>query len=683
MKKIAYILILVFFLFFFKANISAKEPAHVLIINQVRGEECCSKGSLINLKKQVEAHIAKKVPAYFALRFDVLINQEYTDYLIKASEDFSQLIKLGLLLENTPQLIKNAGVNKVIKEESWFEAQNAFMIGLDKNDSKQIVDYLFLIFYEKFNYYPILTSSWMIDTKTLNYLHDRYKIATHQITREQYGTDSYTLYGGPPHYPYPASRNWLFIPDYDNSDPVLIVRQTVTDPISNYGDSTNTFTSQPNDYLRGKKNFDYFVNLIDQVINQPGSQTGFAMLGLENSMDNNYQEEFVAQLEQIGKLESKGAIRFITVDKLTDYWPKNKISLYYGKDLLGKNEDRAFWITTPFYRVRLIQKNNQILITDFRIYNKNFTDPYNDHPAQKNGFWIVPYLIDGSLKYIKFDSSQTFLEKLFNKPVIKNEFFQLKNDFENDPDSIVLPNIVNSKSIKVKTLSDQIELSYDKIIISFGEKKISTNSKDIRFQSIGNNSSPIKFTQENNSDFKLDWNFDNKTAFGLSNKCLSNSCEISFESKAEMLQAIRSKQYPFIFPEPINHKINPKKSFFYPHNQYAVAGRNPIRLFFSARDDYNLPTIISDNIKIFTSPTIDKTEVIKNPANLYIQYVDLINNKPQKYTTTIKINNNFEIKLKAPVYFAPNCKKEALYCLTHPIQAYWYLRSFIADKTRK
>jgi hypothetical protein len=693
MKKLKIILILTFFLFLFlfKTNISAKEPAHVLIINQIRGEECCSKGSFINLQKQIENHIAKKVPAYFALRFDALINEDYVSYVKEASIKYPELIKLSVLIENTPQLINKVGINKNIKEENWFEAQNAFTIGYSQNDAKKIVDFLFLIFYEKFGYYPSLTSSWMIDTKTLNYLHDYYQVNVHQITREQYGTDSYTLYGGPPHYPYPASRNWLFIPDYINSDPVLIVRQTVADPLLNYGDSTNTFTSQPNDYLRGKKNFDYFVSLIDQAINQPGNQIGFVMLGLENSMDNNYQEEYIAQLERIGKLESKGLIKLISLDELTDYWQENKISIYYGKNLLGKNENQAFWITTSSYRIRLIEKNNQILITDFRLYNKSFSDPYTNYIAEKNGFWIVPYLIDGSLKYIKTTNHQTAFEKLFNKPIVNNEFFELKNDLVNTPDAIILPNIFDKKSTRIEKFNDKLELSYnkntkEKVTIVFYEEKIiikPINQNEIFYQSAGINLSPIKLSQKNGSNFKLEWKIDSETAFSLLNKCVSGTCEISFETKPTLLDEIRTKQYPFIFPEPINRKINQEKSFFYPHNQYAVAGRNPIRLFFSARDNYNLPTIISENIHVLTSSPITKTEIVKNSANLFIQYIDLYNDQPKKYSATIKINKDLEIKLKEPVYFAPNCKKEITYCFTHPIQAYWYLKSFIADKTRR
>ena len=696
MEKLKLIIaFLIFFIYLFSFNketfAASKEPAHVLIINQVRGEECCSKGSFINLKKQVEAHIAKKVPAYFALRLDVLMNQKYIDYLQKATSDFPQIIRLGLLLENTPLLIKKVGINKNIKEENWFEAQNAFTIGYRQNDAKKIVNYLFPIFYEKFGYYPSLTSSWMIDTETLNYIHDYYKIRVHQITREQYGTDSYTLYGGPPHYPYPASRNWLFIPDYTNSDPVVIVRQTVADPLFNYGDSTNTFTSQPNDYLRDKKNFDYFISLIDQIINQPGNQTGFAMLGLENSMDNNYQEEYIAQLEHIGKLESKGLIKLISLDELTDYWQENKISVYYGKDLLGKNDNKAFWITTPFYRIRLIEKNNQILITDFRLYNKDYSDPYTNYTAKKNGFWIVPYLIDGSFWYKKTVKEQTLIEKIFNKSKDNNEFFKIKNDIEVEPNAIVLPSIFDKESLNIEKNDDRLELSYKKssketVTISFYNQKIiikSVNQNEIFYQSVDANLSPIKLYQKDKSGFKLEWKIDSETAFSLLNKCASNICEISFKTQPNLLAKIRENQYPFIFPEPINRKINPEKSFFYPHNQYAVAGRNPVRLFFSARDDYNLPTIISESIKVFTSSSIDKTEIIKNPANLFIQYIDLYNDQPKKYSATIQINKDLEIKLKEPVYFAPNCKKQIQYCLTHPIQAYWYIRSFIADKLRR
>jgi len=690
MKKVFFSLTLFLFLFLFKTSIYAKEPAQVLIINQVRGEECCSKGSFIYLKKQVEAHISKKIPAYFVIRYDILTNEEYVNYLKKYSNDYPELIKFGLLIEMTPQLIKTVGVSHNINSENWFEAQNAFTIGYNNEDSVKIVDYLFNTFFEKFGYYPSITSAWMIDTNTLNYIHKEYGVKIQQITREQYGTDSYTLYGGPPHYPYPASKNWLFIPDYTNDDPVLIVRQTVTDPLLNYGDNTSTFTSQPNDYMKNKKTFDYFKSLLDQVINQSDNQTGFAMLGLENSMEDKYQEEYIAQLELLGKRNSEGLIKFVSIDELLAFWKQNKISIYFGKNLVTNSNWQAFWITTPFYRVRLIKKNDEILITDLRLYDKNYSDPYNSYEAKKSGYWVVPYLVNGSFKFHNVTEKQSLIKSISNLPVANNGLFDLKKDLEIDPNAIVLPRILNKGDIKIKNSNEKIELSYlksskEKFTITFYDQKITftpSDKSEITYKLIDLGFSPIKFS-ENQFGFELNWLIDKESAASLSNKCFDKICQMTFKTQPDLITKMRVKQYPFLFPEPINRKIDLKKSLFYPHNQYAVAGRNPVRLIFSSRDIYNSPVITNSNIDVFTSTPVLKTSTMQNPANQFVQYIDIYNDQPKKLDVTIKLNKNMEIKLNQPIYFAPNCKKQIRYCLSHPKEAYWYLMSFVGDKLRK
>lgn len=690
MKKIFFIIVLLGFLFIFKTNIAAKEPAHVLIINQIRGEECCSKGSFAKLKTQVETHLAKKIPAYFALRYDVLTDDSYIDYLKDAGNKYPDLIKFGLLIEMTPGLIKTVGVKHDINNENWFEAQNAFTIGYSKSDSKKIVDHLFAIFFEKFGYYPLITSSWMIDTETLNYIHTEYGVKIQQITREQYGTDSYTLYGGPPHYPYPASKNWLFIPDYENENPVLIVRQTVTDPLFNYGDNTNTFTSQPNDYLKSKKNFDYFTALVNQAINQPNNQTGFAMFGLENSMEDKYQNEYIAQLELMGKKNSEGLIKFISIEELFEYWKQNKISIYSGKNLVNDLDFQAFWITTPFYRVRIIKKNDDILITDLRLYDKNFSDPYNNYAALKSGYWIAPYLVNGSFNFHNGGQKPVLIKDVSNLPTASNGLFDLKKDFEIEPSAIVLPKIIDKGSFTFENKNNDIILSYKKssnakIKITFKDRKIIFNPLDkneILYKPNINDFIPVKYIATP-SGFNLEWKINNKTFISLENICTNKICEINFNTYPDLITEVRSKQYPFLFPEPINRKVDEKISLFYPHNQYAVAGRNPVRLIFSGRDIYNSPVVTTSNINVFASSSVKKTAVMQNPVNQFIHYIDIYNDQPKKLTVSIKLNKNMEIKLNQPVFFAPNCKKQIKYCLTHPIEAYWYLRSFISDKTRK
>ena len=170
---------------------------------------------------------------------------------------------------------------------------------------------------------------------------------------------------------------------------------------------------------------------------------------------------------------------------------------------------------------------------------------------------------------------------------------------------------------------------------------------------------------------------------GLVNQCGNNSCMISFLNNPEWLLKVRIEQYPFIFPEPIDRQTDLNKSSFYPHNQYAIAGRNPVRLIFSTRDKYNSPVITDSKITVLTSSLVQKTSTMQNPANQFVQYIDIYNDQPKKLEVSIKLDNSLEIKLNKPIYFAPNCKKEIKYCLTHPIEAYWYLRSFIGDKLRK
>ncbi|MFH0979693.1 MAG: hypothetical protein V1803_01965 [Candidatus Roizmanbacteria bacterium] len=390
------ILIFLVFLFIFPINSFAKEKPQVVFINQIRGEECCSTGSLENLQKQVEAFEKYRIPSFFALRYDALTNQDYVDYLKQEISRYPDVIKLGLLIEITPQLAHDTGIQYHDIVERWFEAQNVFTIGYQKEDRKKIIDQLLKTFKNKFGYYPILTSAWMIDTESLNYLHKNYGVIAHQITREQWGVDSYTLYGGPPHYPYPGSKNWSFIPDFTEKNPILILRQTITDPLYNYGETKKSYTSQPNDYLNAGLDFQYFKNLIDQALFEQKT-TGFALLGLENANEEKYQDEYLKQIDYISQLKDR--VSLPNLEQLSNFWQKQKTTYYQGKDLIRHSDNKAEFITTTDRRVRQRQTNGKTYITDFRYFHPDLTDPYNDYVAKKKGYWIVPYAFDFSNIY--------------------------------------------------------------------------------------------------------------------------------------------------------------------------------------------------------------------------------------------------------------------------------------------
>jgi hypothetical protein len=83
-----------------------------------------------------------------------------------------------------------------------------------------------------------------------------------------------------------------------------------------------------------------------------------------------------------------------------------KLSVYEGQDQKNTNE-KAWWITTPHYRLRLRLSDKELFISDLRIYDDSFTDPYLEKSAKKLGWWIVPFIIDGS-RYPANDQSLQF-----------------------------------------------------------------------------------------------------------------------------------------------------------------------------------------------------------------------------------------------------------------------------------
>ncbi len=422
-------LIICFLILFFliSSRPSLAVVHQTLIINQVRAQECCSQGSLENFQEQLQILKKLNLPATFNLRYDVLKNQDFLN-LIKSNKDS---FEWGAFLEITPQLAKKANVVYLANNDNWYEAQFAYLIGYTQEDREKLIDAYMDQFFNIFKFYPQTSTAWMIDNFSLQLLKSKYGITTHQITREQLGIDSYTLYGGPAHYPYYPSKNWAMIPNQgeQNENMPIIVRQTITDPVLNYGDQTSSHTSQPNDYKLQQADLNYFKHLFLQAHNNNLGQDTFALIGLENSMPLEIQQEFFKQLAFVANWQKENkdnhllqTKNFAEIFKSTNQ--KNQdLSVYGGQKKDAANE-RAWFIDTPFYRLRLRLSDGELFISDLRIYDENWLDPYADKKANKLGFWIVPFIIDGS-RYFYKDTSNNF-DNLANDTLLNraNKFLE-------------------------------------------------------------------------------------------------------------------------------------------------------------------------------------------------------------------------------------------------------------------
>lgn len=249
-----------------------------------------------------------------------------------------------------------------------------------------------------FGNYPTTTTAWIIDTPSLQYLREKYGVLLHEITREQWGTDSYTLWGGPPHQPYWPTDHWAFQPSASVSTTLpLIVRQTIADPLWNYGDTSSSHTSQPNDYDQKQRGFQYFRHLFTQAHGQSWPTT-FALLGLENSMPEKYQLEFIRQLEFVS--EWRGPNNHVLTGQQLAQWYQDPTHyrpfwVDAGRDE-SESQQQAWFVTTPNYRVRLRQDGKLLYLSDLRLYSSEFEDPYAKNIASRSAYWVSPFVIDGA-----------------------------------------------------------------------------------------------------------------------------------------------------------------------------------------------------------------------------------------------------------------------------------------------
>ncbi|HEX7017479.1 MAG TPA: hypothetical protein VF209_01050 [Patescibacteria group bacterium] len=668
MHRLLFCLLISFFSFFalISAGAAAQSPDlnFTVIINQVRGDSCCSPGSIEHFAFQLAELKKNNFPATFALRYDVLTDQKYLD-LAKSNQQF----EYAAFLEIIPALATEAGVKYDGSAEFWYEAQDAYLIGYTQEERAKLIDAYMEKFREVFGEYPTTTVAWMIDSWSLRYLKEKYGVQVHELTREQYGTDSYALYGGPPHYPYWPTNEWALIPSADvNPQMPLIVRQTITDPVHNYGDTTNSYTSQPNDYLeRAGANLDYFKHLFYQAHTQQNDYT-FALIGLENSMAPEYQAEFGRQLAEVKKWQERAPLTHrvttahefaIWLSQQPQSWPR----VYHGQDQELGEHSQAWWITTPTYRARLRLDNQELYISDLRIYHPSFTDPYYDYAARNLGWWIVPFVLDGS-RFFHQDPAPEFTDLARDNLTDRKEEHLTPTRLKHAENFDEITLKLEDNRLTIYEGSNTYAFFDPEKLLFIGESKKYLTDNSLLNKVIVNNA----------------WEYQNQPLWGFQGIFRQPQGEYAFfTGDADSLAEQRQEHYPLLFPELVDRPINPNHTHVYNNNQYAIAGRNPVRLVLFPRDQYNFPTQITYDPTVSTTDEIDAITIKRQHGNNGMIFMDFENTDPTATTAEIKLDG---FSTTIPIYFAPNCKQKIFYCLTHPRQSWWYVKSVLADRQR-
>lgn len=683
-------IIIIFSFFFMFVKSAYAQDATVLIINQIRGpERCCEPGSLDLLNKISANNTISSLPIGWAVRYDALVTKGFTERLAKEKE-------LGLLLEITPSLAKASNVKYkgLLDGYDWYFAKNTFLIGYTVPERKKMIDTVFQQFKGVFGYYPHFTVSWMIDAWSLSYIQEAYKVTMHELTKEQYETDSYTLYGGIFNAPYYPARTHPLLPGTDtNRLDLVIVRQTSSDLIYNYGSARARYTTQPNDYLNSYEShdFSYFRSLVEDALSQK-SGIRIIVLGLENSTtQKTYTEEFIRQLELVSSLQRDKKLTvenpYAFATRFRSVYRKNS-PFFLLKDFTPGGKSGVLWYFGNRYRARIILKDQMLILDDLRSFIASESDPYMNGIAQADyAYWIISYLIDGSQQHIVSKEQKDELNKhdLLHGNVLPDVFtspFGLylgKGLFSirTDGPSIEI-SFSGGSNGSVKLLPDEIVIDKRldvgftdpypyKIADLYSDKK----EKKLHFDK------QLDFVIKPDADhLGLGWIRDDTfiRLFSINKK--DNEYHLLPDEVDRNLELLN----PILQPDKERLKVDKEHSILYWNNTEAIAGRNPVRMFILPQNTYGRPTRVS---KATVSVTNEQNIHIAYPADYSYRiapwFIDITADKPVKTQVTVNLDG-VDLTTEIPIEFLPDCQKNIKKCIVSPGQFIKYFMMLFQER---
>lgn len=642
------ILSLLSWAFLFALSQPSQAQGDVFIISQVRGDEnCCDPGSVTNFTHQLTQLAKHGFAGNFLFRYDALLNQEIITAFKKAQKTNPQL-HAGIWVEVTPMLAAASQVTYSGEPSRWYQAANSLLVGYTPATRRLLLDTLREQFNQAFPHEPLLLAgAWGIDTNSLNYLHQQ-GVKVFQTVREQYGTDSYTMDGSIINEPYYPSENWYVIPSRQPRD-LIVIKHTISDPLHSYGDDTSSYTSQPNDYAHQElTTSDYFRPLLLQALNKHDGQRGWATIGLENSMSEQYQQEFAAQLDIVAELVAAKQAQVVSLTQVQERYLHHRevapVRLSLGSDFTHAAQPLGcFWIETADYRLRFVLTQENLVLSDWRYYNPTYTDYYNTHVSESGFYAIVPPIYANNIHpqlvhigkkthQLNYYAPQKDVTAAFSK--FKSTAAEKKPGITN---GLKFPAIKAGTLVIESTHAAQINLSYQ----NNQQQQVNFSFHPHHWQT---NTLPQQFGQPFTYEHLLPGIIMSKNEVG-------NYIFTPQQRQAQL--ALAQQQYSsLLLPEVKYQAAKAPTTLLYYHADKVFATLQPARLVIYPLNSNRFP-VKPSNLRLITSPELTTTISEQNGEYLL---VDFASSKAQKVKVTVYLDE--QIINQHTINFIKDCQTQ-------------------------
>ena len=365
----------------------------VNIVNFIRAcEPRCETNLLMPVIEQIRLLKEYDLPGTFLVQYDAMIKEQFRSLL----KSLDSRCEIGAWFEMNQPLIEKAGLEwRGRTGWAWdYHSNIGFSVGYTPVERKRIADVFMEDFKGIFGYYPSTVGSWFIDSYTLEYLYNKYKISSSCNCKDQWGTDGYTLWGGYYGQAYYPSKTNMFCPAQTISQQinVPIFRMLGSDPIYQY-DAGASF-SKPSDcqpvvtlepaYSEdggggGDPNWvDWFFS---ENFNGQCLSFGYAQVGQENSFGwEKMKLGLTYQVETLSRLQKEGKLLVETM-KQSGLWYRKTYPITPASSIVANKDwklsgNRSAWYCCRNYRTNLFYDSNGFRIRDFVLFDQNYHERY-------------------------------------------------------------------------------------------------------------------------------------------------------------------------------------------------------------------------------------------------------------------------------------------------------------------
>lgn len=487
---------------------SADSPRIINIINFIRQTDYRVENAEELLfgavQEQVKLLNKYQMPATFLLQYDALINPLYQELL---KNELNADSEVGCWFEITQPHVEAAGL-KWRGEHSWVSHANiAFSTGYTPEEREKLVDAYMTKFKEIFGKYPASAGSWFIDSYSLGYMYDKYKIVASCNCKDQIGTDGYTLWGGYWNQAYYPSRLNAYMPAQttENQIPVPVFRMLGSDPIYQYdhsiGGGRQGVESLEPVYPRSGMDKGWVEYFLESIVNQPALAFNYAQAGQENSFTwAGMQKGLEMQIPIFDTLRKSDKIRVETLQQ-SGAWFKENFAVTPSTAVTTltdiRNEgNKSVWFNSRYYRTNLLWEGKSFRFRDIHLFDEKFESDYFKKAGVGNQFFYFTLpVVDGNrwstvdqkagLRIMQLtDGNKT--EVLLNDPVVTELSKDVLQVECNDQKGNVFTIVFNEGQFEVSCKTSEQE--FDWVL-----ELTAAPGAELPFQSIHGNKAEAKF----------------------------------------------------------------------------------------------------------------------------------------------------------------------------------------------